>query len=294
MFAHRLCCLLALLGRAIVPTPAGAIDGVLEINQACVAGGCFPGDAPGLPVEITSPGSYRLTGNVASTGTSTALLDVNSDDVTIDLNGFTLRGPSLRGVLVRSDFARTEVRNGVVRDNIVGISVNDESRVERVRAFNNTEGGIATGFESIVARCVVAENGFAGILGRGVIHHNLVSGNTNEGIRGRGTITENVVLSNGGTGINAGPGSMVSRNVAVENGQTQTSAGIVADTGSAVVDNVATGNTGVGLDLVSAIGPDAGYARNVVAQNTSNSANPQVNGGIEMGPNVCGTNTTCP
>ena len=32
---------------------AGAVDGVLEINQACaVHTGCFSGDDPGLPVTI--------------------------------------------------------------------------------------------------------------------------------------------------------------------------------------------------------------------------------------------------
>ena len=32
-------------------------DGAYEINQACVDTGCFPGDAAGLPVTITTPGT---------------------------------------------------------------------------------------------------------------------------------------------------------------------------------------------------------------------------------------------
>src|SRR5438046_162421 len=40
-----------------------ASDGVVEINQArALAGGVTRGDAPGFPVTISQPGSYRLTG----------------------------------------------------------------------------------------------------------------------------------------------------------------------------------------------------------------------------------------
>ncbi|MDG2051443.1 MAG: hypothetical protein P8M78_14920 [Myxococcota bacterium] len=42
-------------------SPALAVDGVLEINQACAVNtGCFSGDAAGLPVTITAAGSYRM------------------------------------------------------------------------------------------------------------------------------------------------------------------------------------------------------------------------------------------
>jgi hypothetical protein len=39
---------IALLSWALSPT-ADAADGRLEINQACVAAGCFSGDDPGSP-----------------------------------------------------------------------------------------------------------------------------------------------------------------------------------------------------------------------------------------------------
>ncbi len=46
------CFLLAISG------PAHAVDGVLEINQACaVNAGCFAGDTAGFPVTITGAGS---------------------------------------------------------------------------------------------------------------------------------------------------------------------------------------------------------------------------------------------
>ena len=40
-------------------------EGALEINHACASGpGCFPGDTPNYPVEITQPGSYLVTSNL--------------------------------------------------------------------------------------------------------------------------------------------------------------------------------------------------------------------------------------
>ena len=48
--------LLSLAFAAALPAPSFAGDGVLEISQACVSLGCFPGDGPGFPV---TPGKNR-------------------------------------------------------------------------------------------------------------------------------------------------------------------------------------------------------------------------------------------
>ena len=66
--------------------------------------------------------------------------------------------------------------------------------------------------------------------------------------------------------------------------------GIFAVQGSTVIGNHVQGCTGFGLKL----GPNTGYANNVLTENNGGSANPQVDGGIEMGTNVCGNDTTCP
>jgi hypothetical protein len=39
---------------------------------------------------------------------------------------------------------------------------------------------------------------------------------------------------------------------------------------------------------------DTGYGNNVLTGNNGGNANPQVFGGIEIGTNVCGTDTICP
>ena len=73
----------------VAPSSAFASDGVVEINQACAAVGCFAGDAPGWPVEITEHGSYRLTSNL-DVGIPGGAILLSSDRMTLDLNRFTI------------------------------------------------------------------------------------------------------------------------------------------------------------------------------------------------------------
>ena len=65
--------------------------------------------------------------------------------------------------------------------------------------------------------------------------------------------------------------------------------GIVTNSRSTLIGNTVTNSKGVGLFLVSA----DGYAHNVISNNNGGNANPQVAGGTQMGPNVCG-GVVCP
>ena len=76
-------------------SPALAVDGVIEINQAAaLAGGITPCDAPGFPVTISQPGSYRLTSNLIVPDAATNGIQITANDVTLDLNGFSIIGPN--------------------------------------------------------------------------------------------------------------------------------------------------------------------------------------------------------
>src|SRR5215471_14991683 len=76
-----------------VPILASAAAAQVHISQtAALAGGITPGDAPGFPVTITSPGNYVLDSDLAVADADTTAIDVSADNVTIDLNGFTIRG----------------------------------------------------------------------------------------------------------------------------------------------------------------------------------------------------------
>ncbi len=68
-------------------------------------------------------------------------------------------------------------------------------------------------------------------------------------------------------------------------------AGMRVSGGSLVRESIMRNNGGVGLLASGSIG----YAQNVITGNNGGDANPQVSvGAIELGLNICGTNTTCP
>lgn len=80
-------CLLTLFSSA-----AMAVDGVVLIDQnKALAGAVTPGDAPGFPITISQPGSYRLSSNLVLPAGATAI-SIAVNNVTIDLNGFSIIG----------------------------------------------------------------------------------------------------------------------------------------------------------------------------------------------------------
>jgi hypothetical protein len=71
---------------AILCARAHAVDGVIAINQArALAGGVTPGDAPGFPVIINAPGSYRLTGDLTVPDANIYGIFIDASFVQIDL-----------------------------------------------------------------------------------------------------------------------------------------------------------------------------------------------------------------
>src|SRR3989442_247512 len=75
------------IGLSVLAQNALATDGVIEINQAKVMA------AGGFPFVISNPGSYRLTSNLVNNSASD-VIQVKTDLVSIDLNGFYIVGPS--------------------------------------------------------------------------------------------------------------------------------------------------------------------------------------------------------
>ncbi len=280
--------------------PVHATDGVLEINQACAVNtGCFPGDAAGFPVKIDKEGSYRLTGNldlrsqpapenVTAIEIITSL--VTGEGVSLDLNGFVILGStnctgnpttcsptgSGVGIKVLNNARSVAITNGkIIGMGSHGISGGGSGmRIERVNAFRNGGTGIiggVGGVGTIVRNCTAVGNGGKGIEGGS---HCLVTGNTVDGNGSDGIVvlvfcqvTSNTVTSSGGVGIEAS---------------------------GLVIGNLVRNNAGFGLNLASGLPGLAAYSQNHVTQNNGGNTNPQVSGGIEIGTNLCGTNTTCP
>ena len=203
---------------------AKASGGVGEISAACVAVGCLPGDGPGFPVEIASPGSYRLTSSLQTGSRNVTAIRILASDVTLDLNGFAIActlstGPILPlacftdgagvGVAIdnRSLRRRITVANGIVRGHgSAGINLGEFTRIENVTVADNGSDGISVGKASWVANSTIVDNGRLGINASGggtTILNNTVHGNTSFGFTiGACGYGGNVLRDNNGSNKN--------------------------------------------------------------------------------------------
>lgn len=284
-------------------TPAFASDGILEISQACIGAGCFPGDASGLPITITQPGSYRLTSNLSRTllfGQQQLqdFIKVEADSVHIDLGGFTIScalavvGSACSGAgsgIVAVGFTATSVSNGQVHQmGDFGLRLGAQASVRDFTAIGNGDTGIRAGVESRVVDCTARGNGDNGIAVGfdSRVRDSVAVGNGAAGIRleAAGVVTGSVANSNGQEGFFAS-GALVQGNQATANGE----AGIRVSTGGLVIGNRVASNDGVGLQLTN-----TGYRENVMTGNADLfSSTDEVTGGIQLGPNICDS-APCP
>lgn len=245
-----------------------ASDGVLEINQACVAAGCFPGDPPGFPVNGQDFKSYRLTSNLGvPDGDTTAV--VLGDYATLDLGGFAITGTTVcTGALVAVCTGGSSASFGV--DGGTGVTIRNGA----IR--NMGTNGIRAGGGTLVEDMLIQENRFRGI------------GATN----GRGWIIRNSrVVRNGSYGIDLAFSTaygLITGNVVEGNA----SAGVYG-LGLLLLDNAIANNGSVGIGANFA-GQKAALSRNVLDYNNGGNTEIQTSGGVEIGTNVCGSDTTCP
>ena len=183
-------------------------DGLLEINTACRSSGCFAGDDPGSFIEITEPSSYILTSNLSVNVNTTAIL-IQTDDVTLDLNGFTISGPvscsgfpatcTQSGIGIGIDGQGQEnitIRNGTVRGMGNRGVIIGSGRVVDVTVTENSETGLSLGSStSQASRIRAVQNGFNGIAGGHINASNSI-GNQGHGIIGA-TCSNNRMILNG-------------------------------------------------------------------------------------------------
>jgi hypothetical protein len=208
----------ALLGG--LSTAACAVDGVTLIDQNKVtAGNVTPGDAPGFPVTISLPGSYRLAGNLTVPNANTNAIVIAADHVTLDLNGFAILGPtdcsagpqncvntgSGMGIGTEVDHFNITIRNGTVKGmGRRGIFLlGDAHLVEYVHASDNADVGIfifpgngGSGGGSIAQHNTARHNGIGIIVDDGLVTHNIANNNV-VGIRNQiGSASYNMISSN--------------------------------------------------------------------------------------------------
>jgi hypothetical protein len=166
-----------------------AVDGVVLIDQSrALAGNVTPGDAPGFPVSITQPGSYRLSGNLTAPSDTSGIV-IQADHVTLDLNGFRVTGDGAGagigiGTADNNGFAVNHrgvtVKNGTVTKFLSGLILSDFSNgaasteVREIRALDNRVVGIGVGENAIVTGSFAIGN----VRGIVVGPNSTVTGNT--------------------------------------------------------------------------------------------------------------------
>lgn len=200
------------------------------INAAAVAaGGITPGDTAGYPATISVSGSYKLTSNLTPPGAIG--IDITANNVTIDLNGFTIDGggscPITGGfgntctplgspnALIRTSATGVTIQNGIVRGNTKGHGIwftNTgpnalNAKVINVLVSDNANDGVlsvGSGPGFLLVNSQLTQNGGMGAH----TNHGLIvtgsqfTGNNTAGLGGgSATVSDSMALQNNAVGF---------------------------------------------------------------------------------------------
>jgi hypothetical protein len=215
---------------ALAPS-ALAVDGTVLINQATSVSG-LPGCAhSGFPITICQSGSYKLSGNLTVADANTTAISITADNVTLDLNGFSILGPTVCVGRPVTSCSPTGSGNGVAGVIQRGITVVNGS----VRGMGGE--GINIGDASSVKNVHAASNGDNGIsVSGGTVSGNTATGNGLNGIIAVGAVSGNYAVGNGAAGILVFCPSSAVGNTAFSNG---TSNLVPSGVGCALANNAA-------------------------------------------------------
>ncbi len=267
----------------LLSSSAFAVDGVFEINQLCATSlGCFSGDTGGFPITISSPGSYRLTGNLDVSGLidpeDVSAIVVTASNVTIDMNGFQIRGPVFcTGTTVTS--CAPSGGTGIGIDVTAVINTNSVTRVKNGAIRGMGAEAINIQSDADVIGMTINSNGGAGIVvvGRGIVADNNLIRNGGEGIIGGSLISRNNIRGNAATGITPLGDSKVYDNRIDRNGDDG-----VDCSACSLIENVITNNSGFGVTFSGTVVSGG----NLIDGNTMG----EITGAVpfEIAPNRCG------
>jgi hypothetical protein len=120
-----------------------------------------------VPYEIKNPGFYYLGTNLTYSGSGNAI-NINADDVTLDLMGFSLTFAGTpvildnNGIYIMGSKGNVEIRNGTVRGFDRGIykTGGRSTRIINIRAIDNLTQGICLNSNAnLVQGCFLENNG---------------------------------------------------------------------------------------------------------------------------------------
>ncbi len=142
-----------------------------------------------VPFTISQPGSYYLTANLTSSGSGVI---IETNNVTLDLMGFTLEGSGWHyGVYItgatNAPIRNVTIRNGGVRDFFDGVRADysQDSQFERLNVVKNSNigvrlyggsGGQCNG--NTIAHCTISGNGGHGVYLYGGSYSGQCNGNS--------------------------------------------------------------------------------------------------------------------
>lgn len=225
-------------------TPPGAPAPMMKTLQQVEPR--IPISGPGF--VITNAGSYYVTTNIISTSGNG--ISIQTNNVTVDLNGFMLQGPGFSaGVAVSGARTNIVVRNGTIRGWGAGVSAAsaEGSRFEGLHISYNGGTGLRVGNFCTIYACHAYTNGGLGLQASTGLHiaDCVAAFNGQRGIEGFDTanVRNCTARGNGGDGIAVNSGSLVMDCVTEFNGGN----GITIDRG--MVRNCAVrGNVLNGID----------------------------------------------
>ncbi|MCA9305534.1 MAG: right-handed parallel beta-helix repeat-containing protein [Phycisphaerales bacterium] len=233
-----------------------------------------PLDPADVPIVIGSSGSYYITGNFSALIAGQDAITINADDVTLDLNGFSIRNTEIgffnRGVVIASSAENVHILNGaIIGCDLEGVSGPDSMgvSVSGLRVGDCGGNGIYLGSDANVRGCTLVSNNEGARVGNGsAVHNTVANSNQSHGITivGTGTISGCSANSNGGagfasgfagnitdcsargndTGIYGGTGSLIARCTVFQSA----SHGVRVDNDARVIDTTTSSNGGNGID----------------------------------------------
>jgi hypothetical protein len=253
----------------------------VEINQDCAVNtGCLAGDTAGYPVTISTPGSYRLGGNLTSANEDTTFIEISTSGVTLDLNGFGLfgavacyntdsdiactpAGGTGNGVHVTAATVPYSYHNIIIKNGVIqgmgnnGVDCENFCRLQDLSVAQSGNNGIDSNRPGLIEGCTVQLSNMDGIN---------VSG---------GTIRDSQSLWNGNDGMVTGAGILSGNYVAGNYDD-----GIVCQN-CVLIDNISAGNYWTGFEFS---GDHPAFGRNMTRGNGGGCV---LGTAADMGGNIC-------
>jgi len=221
-----------------------------------------------LPYTITESGSYYLTTTIDAG--SDAGISISANNVSIDLNGYTLLGDgstSNSAILTTSGFSNINIYNGFI-DNwgSHGINLQNSNKINitHITVTQSSSAGLLIGTNAKISHCIASENGADGIScsTNALITNCITSENNADGIDvgNQSIVTICNSFQNGDNGIETSSNCTVSNSASNYNDGDGANAGL----GSNILDSKFSNNQGSGFS----IGVASSAKNNVVKSNS--------------------------